>query len=76
MTLAIIWSSILMLAGLGAVLLGGGVALSCNKTKWKLKRAVTDAMTSTGTILAVIAFYASFIVATTELVVTVTRALT
>ena len=74
MTLAIIWSSILMLAGLGALLVGSGIALSCNKTKWKLKRAVTDAMTTTGTILAIIAFYAAFVVATTELVVTVTNA--
>ena len=74
MTLGLVWSSILLLAGIGALLLGGGIALSCTRRKWKLRRAVTDAMTTTGTILAIIAFYAAFVVATTELVVTVTNA--
>lgn len=75
MTLANIWSSILLLAALGAVMLGSGIVLKCTKRKWKLKRAVVEMMNTTGTLLVIIAFYASIIVATTELVVTVTRLL-
>jgi hypothetical protein len=74
MTLWEIWAYILVLAGIGATLLGSGIVLTCTQKKWKIKRAVVDALSSTGTILAVIAFYAAFIVGTTELVLTVTNA--
>lgn len=74
MTLWQMWAYILVLAGIGAILLGTGIVLSCTKRKWKIKRAVVDALSSTGTILAIIAFYAAFVVGTTELVLTVTNA--
>ena len=73
MTLATIWLAILSTAIFGGVLLGTGIGLSCTKRKWRCKKALNEMLTSIGTISVLVAFYAAFVVATTELVVTVTN---